>query len=59
MSLPGSNEVIISSTTKELVEGSGQVLEDDAMHSLKGLAGDRQLFRLVVAWRLDHSVDPL
>jgi class 3 adenylate cyclase len=46
MSLAGSDEVFVSSTTKDLVEGSGLVLEDAGTHELKGLAGERRLFRV-------------
>jgi class 3 adenylate cyclase len=46
MSFAGPGEVVISSTTKDLLEGSGLVLEDAGVHRLKGLPGERQLFRL-------------
>jgi len=46
MSFAGSGEVLISSTTKDLLEGSGLVLEDAGAHELKGIAGERRLFRL-------------
>ncbi len=48
MSFAGAGEVLMSSTTKDLLEGSGLVLEDAGAHRLKGLAGERQLFKLVV-----------
>ena len=41
------SEVLVSSTTAELLDGSGLVLEDAGEHELKGLAGARRLFRLV------------
>jgi class 3 adenylate cyclase len=47
LSLAGPNEVLVSSTTRDLIEGSGLVLEDAGTHELKGLAGGRQAFRLV------------
>ena len=47
MSLAGPGEVIISSTTRDLIEGSGLVLEDAGTYELKGLPGSRQVFRLV------------
>jgi class 3 adenylate cyclase len=47
MSVAGPDEVIVSSTTRDLVEGSGLVLEDAGAHELKGLAGSRQAFRVV------------
>jgi class 3 adenylate cyclase len=46
MSFAGSGEVLVSSTTKDLLEGSGLILEDAGAHELKGLAGERRLFRL-------------
>ena len=47
MSLAGPDEVIVSSTTRDLLEGSGLVLEDAGSHELKGLTGSRQVYRLV------------
>ena len=46
MSFAGSGEVLVSSTTKDLLEGSGLALEDAGAHELKGIAGKRHLFRL-------------
>jgi class 3 adenylate cyclase len=48
MSLAGPSEVLVSSTTSDLLEGSGLVLEDAGAHELKGLAGRRQVFRVVM-----------
>jgi class 3 adenylate cyclase len=48
MSFAGSGQVLVSSTTKDLLEGSGLILEDAGAHELKGLAGERRLFRLAV-----------
>ncbi len=48
LSLAGPDEVFISDTTLALVEGSGLSFEDAGRHELKGLAGERQVFRLVV-----------
>ncbi len=42
----GPNEVIVSDTTHGLLEGSGLSFEDAGLHALKGLSGQRQLFRL-------------
>ena len=47
MSFAGSGEVLVSSTTKDLLEGSDLTLEDAGLHELKGLAGGRRLFRVV------------
>ena len=49
MSVGGPNEVIVSSTTYDLLEGSGLNLEEAGTHEMKGLPGARMLFRLVVA----------
>jgi len=49
MSLAGADEVLVSSTTHDLVEGSGLSLEEAGTHVLKGLSGPRLLFRLSVA----------
>jgi class 3 adenylate cyclase len=46
MSFAGAGEVVVSSTTKDLLDGSGLVLEDAGAHVLKGIAGERHLFRL-------------
>lgn len=46
MSLAGPDEVFLSSTTRDLLEGSGQVLEDAGEYELKGLPGVRRVFRL-------------
>lgn len=47
LSLAGPDEVLVSSTTSELLEGSGLILEDAGTHELKGLSGTRHVFRLV------------
>ncbi len=47
LALAGPSEVLVSSTTSGLLEGSSLVLEDAGIHELKGLSGARQLFRLV------------
>ncbi len=45
MALAGAGEVFVSSTTADLLEGSGILLDDMGAHDLKGL-GRRQVFRL-------------
>ncbi len=47
MALAGPNEVMVSSTTSGLIEGSDLLLEDAGQHELKGLSGARQVFRLL------------
>jgi class 3 adenylate cyclase len=46
LSVAGPSEVVVSDTTHGLLEGSGVAFEDAGLHSLKGLSGQRQLFRL-------------
>jgi len=48
LDLAGPNEVLISATTRDLLEGSDLLLEEAGTHELKGLAGVRQVFRLVI-----------
>jgi len=47
--LAGANEIVVSPTTRDLLDGSGLVLEDAGVHELKGLTGARQVFRVVLA----------
>jgi class 3 adenylate cyclase len=49
MSLAGPDEVLVSATTFDLLEGSGLALEEAGAHEMKGLPGTRKVFRLVVA----------
>ena len=49
MSFADPGEVLVSSTTNDLLEGSGLILEDAGPHELKGLPGQRRLFRLVAS----------
>ena len=46
MSLAGPDEVYVSATTSDLLEGSGVSLEDAGSHELKGLSGQRRVFRV-------------
>lgn len=48
LALGGPGEVLVSSTTTALLEGSGMALEDAGVHELKGLSGPRQVVRLVL-----------
>jgi class 3 adenylate cyclase len=47
LSFAGSGEVVVSATTRDLLEGSGYAFADAGSHELKGLSGVRSLFRLV------------
>ncbi|HEX6399677.1 MAG TPA: adenylate/guanylate cyclase domain-containing protein [Actinomycetota bacterium] len=44
MSLAGPGEILVTSTTKELVTGSGFAFEDLSAHELKGVPGTWQVF---------------
>jgi class 3 adenylate cyclase len=46
--LAGLNEVLISSTTRDLLDGSDLVLKDLGTHELKGLTGPRQVYQVVL-----------
>jgi len=46
LAIAGADEVVVSSTTQDLVEGSGLAFTDAGRHELKGLSGERQLYRL-------------
>ena len=46
LGVAGRNEVLVSSTTADLVEGSGLAVEDAEEHELKGISGPRRLFRV-------------
>jgi class 3 adenylate cyclase len=47
LALAGPDEVLVSSTTGDLLDGSGLVLEDAGTHELKGISGPRRILRLV------------
>jgi class 3 adenylate cyclase len=42
--LAGSNDVLVSSTLRDLVIGSGLEFEDRGTFELKGVSGERRLF---------------
>jgi class 3 adenylate cyclase len=44
MSIGGANDVLVSSTTCDLVAGSGIEFEDRGEHELKGIEGPRRVF---------------
>ncbi len=46
--LAGAGEVLVSSTVKELVIGSGLALEDAGRHTLAGVPGEWSLYRVPV-----------
>jgi class 3 adenylate cyclase len=45
--LAGPNEVLVSSVTRDLLDGSGLMFEERGVHELKGLTGARPVFALV------------
>jgi class 3 adenylate cyclase len=47
LALAGPSDVRLSETTRALSEGSGLALEDMGEHALKGLSGERRLYRLL------------
>jgi class 3 adenylate cyclase len=51
MSAASPGEVLVSSTTADLLEGSGLDIAEAGTHELKGLSGPRRLFRVVPADR--------
>ena len=46
LAVAGDSEVVVSETTKDLLEGSGLVVEDAGAHELKGISGARRLYRV-------------
>jgi class 3 adenylate cyclase len=47
MAVAASNEILVSATVMDLLDGSELTFEDAGVHLLKGLHGARQLYRLV------------
>ena len=46
--LATGGEVLVSETTRDLLDGSGVRFEDRGIHELKGLAGPKRVFALIV-----------
>ncbi|MEO8626337.1 MAG: adenylate/guanylate cyclase domain-containing protein [Candidatus Limnocylindrales bacterium] len=46
MALAGAGEVVVSGTVRDLLDGTGLELEDFGLHTLKGLPGERQLYKV-------------
>jgi class 3 adenylate cyclase len=44
--LAGPGEVLVSGTTRDLLDGSGLEFEDRGRVELRGLSGDRPIFAL-------------
>src|SRR5947207_984452 len=49
MAVASPSEVFVSETTHQLLEGSGMAFDDAGRYALKGLSGDRHLYRLTTA----------
>ena len=47
LSIAGSGEVVVSATTRDLLDGSAYTFADAGSHALKGLTGVRSLYRLI------------
>jgi class 3 adenylate cyclase len=47
MAVAGPDEVLVSSTVRDLLEGTDFTFEDRGQHDLKGMPGSRQLYRLL------------
>ena len=47
--LAGASEVLVTSTVKDLVAGSGLVFEERGEHALKGVTGNWRLYAVVVS----------
>jgi class 3 adenylate cyclase len=45
--LAGRGEVLVSGTTRDLLDGSGLRFDDRGQHELKGIDGGRQVYALV------------
>ena len=47
LGLAGPGETLVSSTTRDLADGSGMVFEERGRHELKGINGAREIFALI------------
>lgn len=52
----GRGEIVVTPTVRDLLDGTDLVFEDHGRHNLKGLPGERQLFRL--ASRRPRAIPP-
>jgi class 3 adenylate cyclase/mannose-6-phosphate isomerase-like protein (cupin superfamily) len=57
MAAAAPDEILVSATVMDLVDGSGLAFEDAGLHELKGLSGKRQLFRLAGDGSVPTTVD--
>ena len=49
MALAGAGEILVSSTTKELVSAPNVTFHDRGLHALKGVPGERQVYAAALA----------
>jgi class 3 adenylate cyclase len=49
LSLTGPNEILVSSTIRDLVEGAGLTFEERGQRDLKGVSGVRNVFVLSIS----------
>jgi len=47
MAVAGPDEILVSATVIDLIDGSDLEFEDAGSHELKGFRGERHLFRLI------------
>ena len=47
MALAGPDEILVSSTTRELSAGAGLTYQDHGIHQLKGVPSPRQVFKVI------------
>ncbi|MEO8273138.1 MAG: adenylate/guanylate cyclase domain-containing protein [Chloroflexota bacterium] len=46
LAVAAGGQIVVSETTRDLTDGSGLQFDDAGRHALKGLTGERQLYRL-------------
>jgi class 3 adenylate cyclase len=49
MALASGSEIVVSATVRDLVDGTDLEFQDFGVHELKGLPGQRQLYRIRAA----------
>ena len=55
LAMAGTEEVLVSSTVRDLVAGSGHEFEDRGNHELRGVPGEWHVYALVLP-QLDHAL---
>lgn len=49
LGLANAGETLVSSTTRDLADGSQMAFEERGRHELKGISGSREIFALIDA----------